>query len=122
MWRMSTMTEERKENIAASEKRKIQEAREVILELSPVVDRTWVNRAINKFGEETRMKSTAKRAKFGFLVGKVVEEGYTGTFPKEIMWDGSELAWETDYKVISTEPKGEIQITTSTRLLCQLLK
>jgi hypothetical protein len=32
------------------------------------------------------------RVKYEFLLGKIVEEGYVGTFPKEIVLEGTPLA------------------------------
>jgi hypothetical protein len=59
--------------------------------------------------------------KYGFLLGKIVEEGYVGIFPKEIVWEGATLAWDTDYKALATKPKGEVQIT-NTSVICRLPK
>lgn len=105
-----------------TEKTEVREAEEVTLDLNPCVDKAWVERAINKSGENDFIKSVCIRAKYDFLIGKVVEEGYVGTFPKEVMWDRASLGWDTDYRVISTEPKGEVEITKKTRVICQLSK
>jgi hypothetical protein len=96
-------------------------AEEVIIELDPRNIRKW-SRHIQEQGEEVFLKSVAKRAKYEFLLEKVVEQGYVGTFPKEIVWEGSTIAWDTDYKVVTTTPKGEVQITTATLITCQLRK
>jgi len=99
-----------------------QKAIEIVIDLSPRVARKWIDRTINKYGEEAFLNSVSKRAKYEFLLGKVVEEGYTGIFPKEILWEGSSLAWETDYQVVITSPKGEVQITPATLVICRFPK
>lgn len=99
-----------------------QAAEEVVVDLFPHVVKKEIDRTINRHGEEAFLKSISKRAKYEFLLGKIVEEGYVGTFPKEIMWDGREIAWETDYKVVTTKPKGEVLITLSTSVMCQFQK
>jgi len=99
------------------EESKLPAAQEVIIELDPHNIRKW-----SRHREEAFLKSVSKRAKYEFLLGKVVEEGYVGTFPKEIVWEGSTLAWDTDYKVVTTKPKGEVRITPATSLLCRLPK
>jgi len=93
----------------------------VIVELEPHNIRKW-SRQIREHGEEDFLKSVSKRAKYEFLLGKVVEEGYVGTFPKEIVWEGSTFAWDTDYKIVTTKPKGEVQITSTTSVVCRLPK
>jgi hypothetical protein len=102
--------------------REVRAAEEAFVELYPQVDRRWIDRAMSQHGEEAFLKSVSKRAKYQFLLGKVVEEGYVGTFPKEIVWEGATLAWDTDYKIVTTRPKGEVQITPTTSLICQLRK
>lgn len=100
---------------------KLPAAKVVIIELEPSNIRKW-SRQIKEYGEEIFLKSASKRAKYEFLLGKVVEEGYVGTFPKEIVWEGSSPAWDTNYKVVTTKPKGEVQITATTSIICQLPK
>ena len=65
------------------------------------------------------MKSVARRAK-EFLLGKLVAEDHIGTFPKEVVWEGASLAWDTDYKVVATKPKGEIRVVLKTTVICKL--
>ena len=91
----------------------------VVIELDPHNIRKW-SRQMSEYGEEAFLESVSKRAKYEFLLGKVVEEGYVGTFPKEIVWEGSSLAWDTNYKVVTTKPKGEVQITPTTSVICRL--
>jgi hypothetical protein len=93
------------------------EADEVVVELDPSNIRKW---ALRTFGEEALLKSVSKRAKYEFLLGKVVEEGYVGTFPKEVVWEGATPAWDTNYRVTTTKPGGEVQITSKTSVICQL--
>lgn len=102
--------------------KEVRAAEEALIELYPRVDRRQIDRAINQHGEEAFLKSISQRAKYEFLLGKIVEEGYVGTFPKEIVWEGATLAWETDYKVVNTKPKGEVQITPTTSVTCRLPK
>ena len=97
----------------------VQEAQEIIIELDPGNIKKW---SIYHGEEEAFLKSVSKRAKYEFLLGKVVEEGYIGIFPKEIVWEGATPAWDTDYKVVTTRPKGEVQITPITSLVCRLPK
>lgn len=103
-------------------KKAIPAAEEVIIELLDSRNiRKW-SRHVKELAEEAFLKSVSKRAKYEFLLEKVVEEGYVGTFSKEIFWEGSTLAWDTDYKIVNTKPKGEVQITAATAVVCQLSK
>lgn len=105
--------------IASKEPNDIPAAREVVIELKPLCDRKWISRKINDYGKEAFLKSVARRAK-EFLLGKLVAEDHIGTFPKEILWEGASIAWETDYQVVATEPKGEIRIVPKTIVICKL--
>ena len=98
--------------------KEVREAEEVVIELDPHNIRKW-SRQIKEAGEEAFLKSVSKRVKYEFLLGKVVEEGYVGTLPKEIVWEGSTLAWDTNYMVATTKPTGEVQITPKTSLICR---
>lgn len=71
-------------------------------------------------GERRILESIARRAKYEFFMWRVVAEKHVGTMPKEVVWDGSRPAWDTDYVVIQTIPKGEVQITPKTLLTCEL--
>jgi len=97
----------------------IPNAKEVIIELKPLCDMKWVSRKISEYGKEIFLKSVARRAK-EFLLGKLIAEDHISTFPKEVMWEGASLAWDTEYKVLATEPKGEIRITLKTTVICKL--
>lgn len=94
-------------------------ALEVVVELKPLCDRRWLSRKINDYGKEIFLKSVARRAK-EFLLGKLVAEDHIGTFPKEVVWEGASMAWDTDYKVVATKPKGEIRVTLKTTVICKL--
>jgi hypothetical protein len=94
-------------------------AKEVIIELKPHCEMKWVSRKISECGKEIFLKSVARRAK-EFLLGKLVAEDHIGTFPKKVMWEGASLAWDTDYKVLATEPRGEVRITLKTMVICRL--
>lgn len=94
-------------------------ALEVVIELKPLCDRKWLSRKINEYGKEALMKSVARRAK-DFLLGKLVAEDHIGTFPKEVVWEGASMAWDTDYKVVATKPKGEIRVVPKTTVICKL--
>lgn len=94
-------------------------ALEVVIELKPLCDRRWLGRKINDYGKEAFLKSVARRAK-DFLLGKLIAEGHIGTFPREVVWEGASIAWDTDYKVVATKPKGEIRVVPKTAVICKL--
>jgi hypothetical protein len=71
-------------------------------------------------GEKRILESVARRAKYEFFMWRVVAEKYVGTMPKETVWDGSSPAWDTDYVVVETIPKGEVQVTPKTLMTCEL--
>lgn len=92
---------------------------EVVIVLNPLCDKKWLNRKINNYGKDVLLKSVARRAK-EFLLGKLVAIDHIGTFPKEVVWEGASPAWDTDFQVISTKPKGEIQVVPKTTVICKL--
>ena len=97
--------------------KEVLETEGVVIELDPRNIRKWSK---HTGGEEAFLKSVSKRVKYEFLLGKIVEEGYVGTFPKEVVWEGATPAWDTDYKVVTTRPKGEVQITPTTSIIYRL--
>ncbi len=65
--------------------------------------------------------SISRRAKYEYLLYKVVAERHRGILPKEVIWDKKELAWDSEYVVTETIPKGiEVQITEKTKIICLL--
>ena len=78
----------------------------------------WMDRRISEDSEQVFVKSVARRAKM-FLMWKIVAEEHVGVFPKEIVWEGEDyVASPTRYKVMTTEPKGELQVTPKTQIIC----
>jgi hypothetical protein len=67
------------------------------------------------------VESISRRTKYEYLLYRVVAEGHRGILPKEVIWDRKELAWDSEYAVIETLPKGiEVQITEKTKIICLL--
>ena len=96
----------------------IPEAEKIVIELDA---NKWMKRRISKHGKAF-LKSIARRAK-EFLMWKLVAVEHLGVFPKEVVWEGEELiASPTHYKITSTEPKGELQVTPETQIVCQIRK
>jgi hypothetical protein len=105
--------------ITNKESEDIPAAREIVIELKPLCDKKWIRRKINDYGKEAFLKSVARRAK-EFLYGKLVAEDHIGTFPKEVVWEGASIGWDTDYKIVATEPKGEVWAVLKTKVICKL--
>ncbi len=72
-------------------------------------------------GLDAFLKSIAKRAKYNFLLYEVVTAGHVGFLPKEIVYDGSAIGWDTSYSVAATKPEGEVQLTPKTVVICKLI-
>ncbi len=102
----------------------IPEAREVIVELGEragdVKNLTgasnYVAGGINAF-----LKSIVRRAKYNFLMYEVVTKGHVGFLPKEIVYEGASLGWDTPYRIVDTLPEGEVQIVAKTVLVFKLI-
>jgi len=73
-------------------------------------------------GIEAFLTSLARRAKYEFLLGRVVAKDHVGFFPKRIAYDGYDIGWDTPYRVINTVPDGEVQITHNTKIIVTLIK
>lgn len=96
----------------------IPEAGKIVIELN---SNKWMDRLISDYGEAFLI-SIARRAK-EFLTWKLVAEEHLGVFPKEVVWEGETLiASPTHYKITSTEPKGELQVTPKTVIVCKIRK
>ena len=96
----------------------IPEAVKIVIELD---SNKWMNRRISDHGEAF-LKSIARRAK-EFLMWKFVAVEHLGVFPKEVVWEGENLiASPTHYKILSIEPKGELQVTPKTQIVCEVKK
>ncbi len=65
-------------------------------------------------GLDAFLKSTARRAKYNFLMYEVVAVDHVGFLPKEVVYEGSTIGWDTSYRVVATKPEGEVQITQKT--------
>ena len=97
----------------------ITEAKQLVIELYP---NKWMNRHVSDYGEEAFLKSVARRAK-EYLMWKLVAEEHIDEFPKEIVWGGENLVSSpTHFRVVATEPKGELQVTPTTQVICRIKK
>jgi hypothetical protein len=95
----------------------IAEAKEIVIALK---SNKYMDRLISDCGEENFLKSVARRAK-EHLMWRLVAEGHTEDFPKEIVWSGENLvASPTRFKVVMTVPKGEVQVTPATLVVCRI--
>lgn len=102
----------------------ILEAREVVIELGERSgDVENLTRASNYVvgGLDAFLKSIARRAKYNFFMYEVVGAGHVGFLPKEIVYDGASIGWFTPYRIVTTNPEGEVQITPKTVLTCKLI-
>lgn len=72
-------------------------------------------------GIEAFLKSIARRAKYEFFQDKIVSKDHVGVLPKEIVYEGSTIGWDTSYRIEATKPEGEVQITSKTILRCKLI-
>ena len=55
-------------------------------------------------GKEAFLISLGRRAKCEFLLWRIVAKDHVGFFPKQIAYDGSDIGWDTPYRVINTVP------------------
>ena len=102
----------------------IPEAKEVIVELGERSgDAQNLLRASNYVvgGTDAFLKSIARRTKYNFLMYEVVSRDHVGFLPKEIVYEGATIGWDTSYRIVSTKPEGEVQITPKTNLTCMLI-
>jgi hypothetical protein len=102
----------------------VAEAREVVIELGERSgDVENLTRASNYVvgGLDAFLKSISRRAKYNFLMNEVVAAGHVGFFPKEVVYDGASIGWDTPYRIVTTDPEGDVQITPKTVLTCKLI-
>ncbi len=71
-------------------------------------------------GMEAFLISSARRAKYEFLLWKIVSKDHVGHLPKEVVYEGKGIEWDTPYRVIDTKPEGEVQITVKTKTIFKL--
>lgn len=72
-------------------------------------------------GIEAFLKSIARRAKYEFFLWRIVSKDHVGHLPKEVVYEGQSIGWDTPYRVMNTKPEGEVQITPKTILKCAVL-
>ena len=102
----------------------IPEATEVLIELGErSSDVENITRAFNYVvgGREPFLRSIARRVKNNFLMYEVVATGHVGFLSKEIVYEGASIGFDTPYRIITTKPEGEVQITQKTALTCKLI-
>lgn len=102
----------------------VSEAEEIVIELGERTgDIENLKRASNyvKGDLEAFLVSIARRAKYEFLLWKVVSKNHVGWLPKEVVYEGYG-GWDTPYKIISTKPEGHVQITPETAVTCKLVE
>jgi len=101
----------------------IPEAQEVVIEILETNNiKKWMRLEWKSKEEVSKLlDSISRRAKYEFLLWRVVAIGHTGTFPKEIVWDAAEPAWTSAFIVKETLPsETEVQITEKTKVTCVL--
>lgn len=108
-----------------SEEKKLQnvpEADEVVIKiLQPHTIEKFMGLKWKSEGEiQQILRSIARRAKYEFLLWKVVAEGHVGTLPREVVWEGKRPSWDADYEVTGTKPKDDVQVTPKTKVICKL--
>jgi len=91
----------------------IPEAKEITVKIEKT---KWMDRDISDHGEQVFAESVARRAK-EFLMWKILAEEHVGVFAKEVVWEGDVVGLPTHYKVVATEPKGDLQVTPRTHVL-----
>ncbi len=102
----------------------VPEAQEVLIELGErsgdIENLTRASRYVVG-GMEAFLTSAARRAKYEFLLWKIVSTNHVGHLPKEVIYEG-QGGWVTPYRVVSTKPEAEIQITPKTKVILVLRK
>jgi len=71
-------------------------------------------------GEKAFLKSVTRRAKYEFFLWKVIAEEDVGYLPKEIVYQGRGIGWDTPYRILYTKPEEEAQITPKTSIIMKL--
>ena len=102
----------------------IPEAAEVLIELGERSgDVKNIVRASNYVtgNIEAFLRSIARRAKYDFFMYEIVAKEHVGFLPKEIVYEGAAIGYDTSYRIVATKPDGEVQITPKTTLSCKLL-
>jgi hypothetical protein len=95
------------------------EAKEILIEIGEDWGdiqnlQRWGWRVIG--GKDAFLSSLTRRAKYDFLLWEVVADGHEGVLPKQIVYDGSSIGWDTPYRVVDTNPTGDVQITPQTKI------
>lgn len=67
------------------------------------------------------LKSIARRAKYDFFMYEIVSKDHVGFLPKEIVYEGATIGYDSSYRILATKPEGEVQITSKTILRCKLI-
>ena len=92
----------------------------VIVEL-PQGDNVDRASAIELKRKDVFLSSLARRA-IPFLLWMVVANDHVGVFPKQVVYDGGEMGWDTPYRVVNTNPTGDVQITPKTKITIKLYR
>ena len=103
----------------------VPEAEEALIELGERhLDHENLTRATNYVvgGKDAFLESVARRAKYGFFLGKVISKNHVGWLPKDVVYEGRSIGWDTPYRVVEAKPDGEIQVTTKTTIACKLIE
>ena len=103
----------------------VPEAEAILIELGErPLDRENLTRAANYVvgGIQAFLESVARRAKYGFLLGEVVSRNHVGWLPKDIVYGGRSIGWDTPYRVAEAKPDGEIQVTPNTAVSCRIIE
>ena len=45
------------------------------------------------------LESAARRAKYEFFLGKVISKNHVGWLPKDVVYEGRSIGWDTPYRV-----------------------
>lgn len=70
---------------------------------------------------EAFLKSIARRAKYEHLLWRVVAKDHVGFLPYRVVYDQiSSVGGGMPYRILSTKPEGEVQITPKTSVLVKL--
>jgi hypothetical protein len=70
--------------------------------------------------QEQILESIARNAKHKFFMGSVIAERHAGTMPKEVVWEGRSISWDTNYVVTETFPKEEVRVVPETLIIIEL--
>lgn len=103
---------------------KVPEAEEITIELGQrPLDYENLARAAKYVvgGRNAFLGSVARRAKYGFFLGKVVSKNHVGWLPRDIVYEGRSIGWDTSYRIAEVKPEGEVQVTPDTHMICKII-